>query len=77
MTRVPTSALGERLAVLETELKHITELVEKISERQDVIHQNMLEQHGAWKLGKFVLPGVTAVVGFVSGQLGGIIHLRP
>lgn len=74
MPRLPADTSSvERLARLEQQMEHVVATVDKLSNRQDEIHAAMLQAQGAAWLGRWLMPGVTGVIGFAAAQLG--VHL--
>ena len=59
-------ATGERLARLEQQMEHVV---------AKVIHATMLQAKGAAWLGRWLMPSITGIIGFVAAQLGGSFHL--
>lgn len=72
---MPTTS-AERFAVLETEMKHVRETVDEIRAVQKTIHAAMLETQGAFRLGRWLMPAATGVIGFVASKLG-TVHITP
>lgn len=73
MTRTGHNPTAERLARLEQQMEHVVAKVDKISDRQDVIHATMLQAKGAAWLGRWLVPGLTGLIGFLASHFGGTI----
>jgi hypothetical protein len=69
------SSSGERLARLETQIEHIHKVVDEIKSVQKEIHESLHQARGAAKLGKWVMPSATGIIGFASAWLGGMVHV--
>ena len=60
-----TSSEGERIAVLEIEVKHLNDEISKMSLKQDEMYNLMMQGKGGWK--------TLALVGGICMTFGGII----
>lgn len=58
-----------RVAVLETELRHITEKVDAMSTQMKEVHDLLMQARGA----RWAILGLATVGGFVSAKIGAFI----
>ena len=63
--------LEERIAVLETNLKHSEAKIDKMVEKVDEMHELLLQAKGA----KWAIIGVASLAGFLSGKVGTLAAL--
>ena len=60
--------LEERVAVLETDIKHMKEKLTEMSEKVDEMHSVLLQAKGA----RWAILGVASMAGLIAGKFGSL-----
>ena len=71
-----TKNAGERLATLETEMKHVRDVVDEIKAKQTIIYETMLQGQGALKATRLAGHGLTAVLAFAASRFADLLLPR-
>jgi len=64
------ASTGERLAAIESDLKHIFKTVDEIRSAQKEVLESLNQAKGAAHMGKWLMPSASALLAFVSAYLG-------
>jgi predicted esterase YcpF (UPF0227 family) len=59
----------ERIRAVEVQIQHLVETVEHMSKKVDEVHGAFMQAKGA----QWVLVGVAALAGFLSGKVGAVV----
>ena len=61
-----TESEKERIARLETKIVHLSEIIERLSDKVDTLSSKFSEARGAW----FALVAVGSIAGFFGSKIG-------